>query len=225
MAFGIYKRGQGYWVRVLTAVFAGVLLFAGAAWLWGQLQAASRWIPTRSWVVSTAGTVDPGTVAPGRGVILLGPAVEVGAPQPEVGRGVVRASGERSIEVESVELILGADPGQITGLIPEGGEAIVARGASAVRAFEPLYIQGAGVAVLLLLGAMLIFWLVAAKPSTSEFLIATDGEMKKVNWSTRKDVIASTWVVILWAMLIATGLFMVDTVFASFFRLIGVLQS
>jgi hypothetical protein len=40
-----------------------------------------------------------------------------------------------------------------------------------------------------------------------------------------KDVVASTWVVILWSVLLAGGLFLVDTVFSLFFKLIGVLQT
>ena len=40
----------------------------------------------------------------------------------------------------------------------------------------------------------------------------------------RKDIIGSTWVVILWSFLIAGGLFVVDLAFSKFFQLIGVLQ-
>lgn len=34
MALPIYKSGQGYWTRVLSAVGAGTLVLAGAAWLY-----------------------------------------------------------------------------------------------------------------------------------------------------------------------------------------------
>ncbi len=34
MALPIYKPGQGYWTRVLSAIGAGTLVLAGAAWLW-----------------------------------------------------------------------------------------------------------------------------------------------------------------------------------------------
>ena len=74
-------------------------------------------------------------------------------------------------------------------------------------------------------GAAVTYWLVGVRERSAEFLIATDGEMKKVNWSTRKDVVASTWVVILWSVLLAGGLFLVDTLFSVFFKLIGVLQT
>jgi preprotein translocase subunit SecE len=33
MAFAIYKSGQGYWTRMLSAIGAGILIIAGALWL------------------------------------------------------------------------------------------------------------------------------------------------------------------------------------------------
>lgn len=37
MALPIYKSGQGYWTRMLTAVGAGTLVLAGAAWLYARI--------------------------------------------------------------------------------------------------------------------------------------------------------------------------------------------
>ncbi len=74
-----------------------------------------------------------------------------------------------------------------------------------------------------LLGGVL-WWLVFAHRTTGDFMIATEGEMKKVNWSTRREVIGSTKVVILFTVLIATYLFAVDVVFQNIFRWIGVLK-
>jgi preprotein translocase subunit SecE len=72
---------------------------------------------------------------------------------------------------------------------------------------------------------VVIYYFVGVKPRSVDFLVATDGEMKKVNWSTRKDVIASTWVVIAASIVLAAGLFVVDILFSEFFRLIGVLDT
>ena len=47
------------------------------------------------------------------------------------------------------------------------------------------------------------------KPSNVDFLIATDSEMKKVNWTSRKELIGSTKVVIIFMFLIALFLFVV----------------
>jgi preprotein translocase SecE subunit len=57
-----------------------------------------------------------------------------------------------------------------------------------------------------------------------DFLIATDSEMKKVNWTTRKELIGSTKVVIFFVLLIAALLFTLDLVFGYFFQLIKVLE-
>ena len=76
----------------------------------------------------------------------------------------------------------------------------------------------------MLVGAFIVYFLVAAKPGSVDFLISTDGEMKKVNWSTKRDIYRSTLVVIACSLIIASGLFVVDTVFAAFFKFVGVLQ-
>lgn len=90
---------------------------------------------------------------------------------------------------------------------------------------EPIYIEGVvGAAVFLIFGG-LVYWFVYHKPATSEFLIATEGEMRKVNWSTRREVFGSTVVVITISVVVALLLLVSDALFASFFRLIGVLQT
>ena len=37
MAVGIYKQGQGYWVRLMSAIGFGLLSLMGVAWLWDQI--------------------------------------------------------------------------------------------------------------------------------------------------------------------------------------------
>jgi preprotein translocase SecE subunit len=55
-------------------------------------------------------------------------------------------------------------------------------------------------------------------------MIATEGEMKKVNWSSRKEIVGSTKVVIMFTVLLTAVLFAVDIIFMSFFGWIGVLR-
>jgi len=69
----------------------------------------------------------------------------------------------------------------------------------------------------------LVWWLMN-KPQNAEFLIATDSEMKKVNWTSRREIIGSTKVVIVFMFLIAGLLFVTDLFFSYFFYLIGVLK-
>jgi preprotein translocase subunit SecE len=71
---------------------------------------------------------------------------------------------------------------------------------------------------------LLIFW-VMNKPRNADFLIATDSEMKKVNWTTQGALYGSTRVVILFLVFIALFLFVVDMLFAQFFYIISVLKT
>ena len=79
-----------------------------------------------------------------------------------------------------------------------------------------------GVPTVLLLGlAVLAFWIVN-RPRTADFMIATESEMKKVSWSSRREIAGSTKVVILTTVILAGLLFGVDLIFAFLFRSIGV---
>ena len=93
-----------------------------------------------------------------------------------------------------------------------------------VNVKEPVYYQGAFGGGVLVLGGLILYWLIYIFPKTSEFLIATDGEMRKVNWSTRREIIGSTWVVIAISVIIATILLVTDLSFGWFFLRIGVLK-
>ncbi|MCG8408847.1 MAG: preprotein translocase subunit SecE [Phycisphaerales bacterium] len=68
------------------------------------------------------------------------------------------------------------------------------------------------------------YWLLGLNKKVGDFLIATEGEMKKVNWTSRKDIIGSTKVVIFLLVAMTVMLFVVDIFFMSFFNAIGVLK-
>lgn len=81
------------------------------------------------------------------------------------------------------------------------------------------------VAIAILAGLSFVgFWLIGQKPRVVDFLIATEGEMRKVNWSTRKEVIGATKVVIVAVLLLGFILFVVDLLFIAFFSGIGVIR-
>jgi preprotein translocase SecE subunit len=89
---------------------------------------------------------------------------------------------------------------------------------------EPQMLAGIVAAAIILAGLTLVLWLVYVRKPSSEFLIATDGEMKKVNWSTRREIIGSTWVVIMVALLLSITLFVIDMLFRWLFTTAGVLK-
>ncbi len=85
-----------------------------------------------------------------------------------------------------------------------------------------VYVQY-GVPTAIMLGlAWLMFWLVNRQKS-ADFLIATEGEMKKVSWSSRKEVIGSTKVVIITTMILAAILYGMDVFLSVMFRFLGIM--
>lgn len=79
------------------------------------------------------------------------------------------------------------------------------------------------VAVVLVL-AYLAFYFIAQHRTFVDFLVATEGEMKKVHWSTRQQVFGATRVVIVTVFALAILLFVVDIIFMAVFESIGVLR-
>ena len=128
----IYKSGQGYWTRMVSASAAGLLLAQGTFWMWSK-----------------------------------------------VGAGAVGTT--KYVAAALALLFLGA--------------------------------AGSG-----------IFWALGRNPRTVDFLIATEGEMKKVNWSTRREVIGSTSAVIVTVLVISVFCYGIDRAFFWFFAQIKVLD-
>jgi preprotein translocase SecE subunit len=69
------------------------------------------------------------------------------------------------------------------------------------------------------------YYLVFVKPGSVDFLIATEGEMKKVNWSTRREVVGSATAVIVTAVILALFCWGLELLFVWFFQMIKVLES
>lgn len=76
----------------------------------------------------------------------------------------------------------------------------------------------------LVAAAYLIFWLVGQKKPVVDFMIATEGEMKKVNWSSRREVLGATRVVIFTVFALGFLLAAVDLGFILLFEAIKVLK-
>ena len=132
MSVGIYKKGQGYWTRMMSAIAAALVVGMGLVWLWDTL--------------------------------------------------------------------------------------------ATVKVSQPIYVQATAVVTVLAVFGWIGFYLIGRKPKVVDFMIATEGEMKKVNWSTRREIFGSTKVVIALTALIALFCFVVDRLFAGFFAWIDVLK-
>ncbi|MGV6813953.1 MAG: preprotein translocase subunit SecE [Phycisphaerales bacterium] len=231
MSFGIYKQGQGYWVRVMTAAFVGVIIIAAAAWGWGQ--AGTIRLPARSWSFSLS-NVD-GAVEPGESVDLL--YYDTTSENPEelvvLGSATVDTFSSKGT---TANLVVSTFSDEQTrdragdSVHIRAGESespkfdAFVRTPSATPIFPVEYLQSGIAGGIMLIGVILLYIFVGVKKQTVEFLIATDGEMKKVNWTTYREVKGSTIVVIVATFLIAGFLFLVDLGFSNFFRWIDVLQ-
>ena len=134
MAGLIYKPGQGYWTRMMSAIGAGVIALYGASWTANQFQGVS------------------------------------------------------------------------------------------IRGLQPTIIQGITLGTISLLGAIIIYFVFGRHKRVNEFFIATEGEMRKVNWSTKREIIGSTWVVICGTAFIACLLFTINICFTWLFRYINLLE-
>ncbi len=234
MNLRLYKPGQGYWMRVLTAAFFGTLVLAAAAWLWNESKAIA--LPTKGYTIPVEGL--PDGVSPGAGdtLTLLAESLDAAAPaRITVGSSSIAMAETTStgatITSGKVALETGREAFDATRfqITPAGGggtpyEVRLYGNMQPIPIFEPQYLQVGLAVVVILIGAALLLYFVSMSPKTGEFLIATDGEMKKVNWSTRKEVVGSTWVVVTTCFLMAGLLFVVDFGLASFFGLIGVID-
>jgi preprotein translocase subunit SecE len=87
-----------------------------------------------------------------------------------------------------------------------------------------LYAQAA-MAVALIGGCGILGWWLLNKPNIVDFMVATEAEMKKVNWPSRREVVGSTIVVIGGTLLIAAFLWVINLFFGWVFLEIGILQS
>ena len=220
MTWGIYRSGQGYWVRVMTAVVAGVLVLSTAGWLYKQMSAVR--LPIKRWDIAVLGATGQPTV---------GDTIRLFAGDQKFASGILEGVDPVGttllLRVVSLRVTdANFDPIQATTITSAGGfSGVTARnGVTAIQIFEQIYLQAGVAALALLLGAALVYLMTAVRPGPVEFLISTDGEMKKVNWSTRRDIYRSTLVVIFASLFIASGLFVVDSAFAAFFKFVGVLQ-
>src|SRR5690349_17134349 len=121
MAFGLYKPGQGYWVRVLAATMAGVLVLAAAAWLWNELEKAGQYIPRPTYSLTLTGVT--GSTALGQKVELFGETSQPGGARDDLGSGTVTFfdSGLNQLIVGHLDLKAGKEPTAMRAVGPAQG--------------------------------------------------------------------------------------------------------
>ena len=224
MSIAIYKPGQGYWVRVLTATIVGILTLATASWLYQQAIVVCEKLPRTTWDM---------TLGEYRGEPKVGQTVNLVYKDQQGSPPSVKATAEvagytpatKELRLKSINLSSpDASPADAnTVATADASFSGSLTGKVGLPSVNPILVQGAVVAVVLLCGSMLAYYMTAMRHGTVDFLINTDMEMKKVNWSSKRDIRSSTIVVIAASLLISLFLLGVDYVFQAFFRLVGVL--
>jgi preprotein translocase subunit SecE len=104
-------------------------------------------------------------------------------------------------------------------VIALGGAVALSR---KLEGYAPPVFQFGLPALLLVVAGLFMFWMVN-RAKSADFLIATEGEMKKVSWSSRKEIVGSTKVVIVATFIMAGILYAVDAGFALLFTVMGVM--
>jgi preprotein translocase SecE subunit len=80
------------------------------------------------------------------------------------------------------------------------------------------------VPLLLVFGSIWLAYRVVNLPVFADFLIATEAELNKVSWTTRKRLVQDTIVVLVTVVLLTIFLFLVDQLWAWLLTKVGVLQ-
>ncbi len=112
--------------------------------------------------------------------------------------------------------------GKYTRLCSAFGAAIIA-GLGCLQLYKQLQATDLGLWVETMVPAglfvglcFLIFWLIN-KQTITDFMIAAEGEMKKVSWSSKKEIAVSTFIVIVVVVIMAALLGVTDLGFQMFF--------
>ena len=93
-----------------------------------------------------------------------------------------------------------------------------------IEGIEQVWVQAAGSLLFLIPLSLLGARYFAFHQRFVDFLIATEVEMRKVNWSTRREIFGATRVVIGLTLLVAAITFVVDKGFQFLFQQVGVLE-
>jgi len=211
----------------MTAALTGLLIAAGAGWLWQQLGIVSLPTPTWRMTIRDAGL----ELRPDQQIELVTRGAQEGD-FVKIGTGTAKSwdsasKGQHQLVVGNIAMEGTQTPSDTQGVRdpakPEGVMLLEGK-AGGIPIFQRVYLQAGGAGLMLIGGAILIFWLVGLKPRTVDFLIATDSEMKKVNWSTRREITIQTYVVIVAFFLIAAIIFSIDFIFQYVFKLLHVIR-
>ena len=140
----------------------------------------------------------------------------------------VRSTEVRTVDAETAVMLTESARDDATLRVLDS-ETLGAAGEQVRVTLEHIWLSPQGIwlyvvlsTVAIVLGA-LAWWLIN-RPKHAEFLIQTDGEMKKVSWTSRRELIGSTKVVVFFMFFIAFVLFGYDIIFGYLSYFLNVLK-
>ncbi len=90
--------------------------------------------------------------------------------------------------------------------------------------FPSIYLSSSVSLLFLAVIGATLWWFVGQNARSVDFLVATEGEMKKVNWSTKQELVGSTVVVIAVVIIISLFCWLFDFIFSTLFVWMKVLD-
>ena len=208
MAFlSIKKYGQGYYTRLITAGAVALLIML-------CLNQAAESLTSTSWVKNVEGTatiqitdkVKASLDANGRDIFKALGIGELEEVSGKLNQLKVKNNNIKFSQFKSLDLITKIN-GQNIHITKEGGIKEFYNSHDELNISKPVVIaylrpenQDFIVRAYVLGGGAIIFGLIGFKLMNSnkavDYMIATEAEMRKVNWPPTREVVGSTWIVI-----------------------------
>lgn len=150
-----------------------------------------------------------------------------------VERGVIRITDRRGRIAEldltdrSIETVGDVVAGinslgniKVSASINAGGDAIILLDTSGLpfEVFGKEFLSAHVVAAFFLVGSMVGVYILVNRPRVAGFLVEVEGELRKVSWPTRREVLGSTLVVLILMAVLAAYIFLVDFVLANILK-------
>ena len=206
-------------------------MLASVAWIWTELEVIRTKITTTDTLQVQGITADEPRLLNALGITVKDRVSSEDAGGSEQLMVVVQSSSSAARQaglqpMDVITHVAGIEIRDTKSLLAQLSEHDLAQGIElGIKRYTDirLYVQAGMAVAMMLVGGGLLWW-VLNKPRVADFLIATESEMRKVNWPTSSEIIGSTWVVICGTILMAVLLFVVDIGFALLFQSIGVLE-
>jgi len=109
---------------------------------------------------------------------------------------------------------------KVSASISADGDAIILLDTSGLpfEVFGKEFLAAHVVAAVFLVGSIVGVYVLVNRPRVAGFLVEVEGELRKVSWPTRREVLGSTLVVLILMAVLSAYIFLVDAVLANILK-------